>query len=81
MSPIHAIPHLPAWQRGPDGRHRRRRARTLADLRQGASLSIEDAVVLAKCLRDLPSPQEAFARFEQQPAPAGRADHQVGGPH
>ncbi len=31
---------------------------------QGASLSIEDAVVLAKCLRDLPNPQEAFAVFE-----------------
>lgn len=31
---------------------------------QGASLAIEDAVVLAKCLRDLPSPQEAFAAFE-----------------
>jgi 2-polyprenyl-6-methoxyphenol hydroxylase-like FAD-dependent oxidoreductase len=30
---------------------------------QGASLSIEDAVVLAKSLRDLPSPQAAFARF------------------
>jgi 2-polyprenyl-6-methoxyphenol hydroxylase-like FAD-dependent oxidoreductase len=31
---------------------------------QGASLSIEDAVVLAKCLRDLPSPQQAFDAFE-----------------
>jgi FAD-dependent urate hydroxylase len=31
---------------------------------QGASLSIEDAVMLAKCLRDLPDPQAAFARFE-----------------
>jgi 2-polyprenyl-6-methoxyphenol hydroxylase-like FAD-dependent oxidoreductase len=31
---------------------------------QGASLSIEDGVVLAKCLRDLPSPEAAFARFE-----------------
>ena len=31
---------------------------------QGASLSIEDGVVLAKCLRDLPSTDAAFARFE-----------------
>ncbi len=31
---------------------------------QGASLSIEDAVVLAKSLRDLSTPQAAFARFE-----------------
>ncbi|WP_188190188.1 FAD-dependent monooxygenase [Nonomuraea sp. SYSU D8015] len=32
---------------------------------QGASLSIEDGVVLAKCLRDLPSPERAFAAFEK----------------
>jgi 2-polyprenyl-6-methoxyphenol hydroxylase-like FAD-dependent oxidoreductase len=31
---------------------------------QGASLSIEDAIVLAKCLRDLPDPRAAFARYE-----------------
>ena len=31
---------------------------------QGASLSIEDAVVLAQCLRDLPDHKQAFARFE-----------------
>ncbi|MGH2550645.1 MAG: FAD-dependent monooxygenase, partial [Thermomicrobiales bacterium] len=31
---------------------------------QGASLAIEDAVVLAKCLRDCPSPRDAFATFE-----------------
>jgi 2-polyprenyl-6-methoxyphenol hydroxylase-like FAD-dependent oxidoreductase len=31
---------------------------------QGASLSIEDAVVLAQCLRDLPTPEAAFIRFE-----------------
>ena len=30
---------------------------------QGASLAIEDGVVLAKCLRDLPA-TEALARFE-----------------
>ncbi|MBF8191908.1 FAD-dependent monooxygenase [Nonomuraea sp. K274] len=32
---------------------------------QGASLSIEDGVVLAKCLRDLPTPKQAFATFEK----------------
>jgi FAD-dependent urate hydroxylase len=32
---------------------------------QGASLSIEDGVMLAKCLRDLPSPEQAFATFEK----------------
>ncbi|CAM5709298.1 FAD-dependent oxidoreductase OS=Streptomyces antimycoticus OX=68175 GN=SANT12839_085570 PE=4 SV=1 [Streptomyces antimycoticus] len=31
---------------------------------QGASMAIEDGVVLAKCLRDLHSPQSAFAAYE-----------------
>ncbi|MFN8454990.1 MAG: FAD-dependent monooxygenase [Anaerolineae bacterium] len=31
---------------------------------QGASLALEDAFVLAKCLRDLPDPVSAFATFE-----------------
>jgi 2-polyprenyl-6-methoxyphenol hydroxylase-like FAD-dependent oxidoreductase len=32
---------------------------------QGASQAIEDAVVLAKCLRDVPETREAFAAFEK----------------
>ena len=32
---------------------------------QGASMAIEDAVVLAKCLRDLSDPSAAFDAFEQ----------------
>ncbi|HEX6968479.1 MAG TPA: NAD(P)/FAD-dependent oxidoreductase [Micromonosporaceae bacterium] len=64
MTPVHAIPHLPVWHR--------RRMIVIGDAAhapspssgQGASLSIEDAVVLAKCLRDSPDPQTAFARFE-----------------
>jgi 2-polyprenyl-6-methoxyphenol hydroxylase-like FAD-dependent oxidoreductase len=32
---------------------------------QGASMAIEDAVVLAKCLRDLPTIAEAFATYEK----------------
>lgn len=31
---------------------------------QGASMAIEDAVVLAKCLRDLPDTEQAFAAYE-----------------
>jgi 2-polyprenyl-6-methoxyphenol hydroxylase-like FAD-dependent oxidoreductase len=31
---------------------------------QGASLAIEDAVILARYLRDQPSPRAAFAQFE-----------------
>ena len=64
MSPIHSMPHLPAWHRG--------RMVVVGDAAhapsptsgQGASLSIEDAVVLAKCLRDCRDPPAAFARFE-----------------
>ena len=64
MSPIHSLPHLPTWHRGRmivtgDAAHA-----PSPTSGQGASLSIEDAVVLAKCLRDLPSPQAAFARYE-----------------
>jgi len=63
-SSIHSIPHLPVWHRG--------RMVVIGDAAhaptptsgQGASLAAEDAVVLAKCLRDLPDAQQAFARFE-----------------
>ncbi len=62
-SPIHTLPHLPRWRRG--------RLVVIGDAAhapsptsgQGASLAIEDGVVLAKCLRDLPA-AEALARFE-----------------
>ncbi|HEU4397881.1 MAG TPA: FAD-dependent monooxygenase [Actinomycetota bacterium] len=63
-SSIHSIPHLPVWHRG--------RMVVIGDAAhaptptsgQGASLAVEDAVVVAKCLRDLPDAQQAFARFE-----------------
>jgi FAD-dependent urate hydroxylase len=65
LSPIHSIPHLPRWHRG--------RMLVLGDAAhapspssgQGASLAIEDAVVLGTCLRDAPAVEAAFARFEQ----------------
>jgi 2-polyprenyl-6-methoxyphenol hydroxylase-like FAD-dependent oxidoreductase len=68
-SAIHTIPHLPTWHRG--------RMIVVGDAAhapsptsgQGASLSIEDAVVLATCLRDLPDPEAAFARFEAERRP------------
>ena len=64
LSPIHSIPHLPRWHRG--------RMLVVGDAAhapspssgQGASLAIEDAVVLAACLRDLPDPSTALDRFE-----------------
>ena len=63
--PIHSIPHLPHWHRG--------RMLVLGDAAhapspssgQGASLAIEDAVVLGSCLRDGADVEAAFARFEQ----------------
>jgi 2-polyprenyl-6-methoxyphenol hydroxylase-like FAD-dependent oxidoreductase len=69
MSPVHAIPHLPTWHTA--------RMIVIGDAAhapsptsgQGASLSIEDAVVLGKSLRDLPGPQAAFASFEQARRP------------
>lgn len=64
VSSIHTMPHLPAWHAG--------RMIVIGDAAhapsptsgQGASLSIEDAVVLAQCLRDLPGHEQAFTWFE-----------------
>jgi 2-polyprenyl-6-methoxyphenol hydroxylase-like FAD-dependent oxidoreductase len=64
LTPIHTLGHLPTWHRS--------RMIVIGDAAhapsptsgQGASLSVEDAIVLAKCLRDLPTPQAAFAAFE-----------------
>ena len=63
MSAFHWMPPLPRWHAG--------RMIVIGDAAhaptptsgQGASLAIEDAVLLARCLRDLPVPT-AFARFE-----------------
>jgi 2-polyprenyl-6-methoxyphenol hydroxylase-like FAD-dependent oxidoreductase len=63
-TPVHSIPHLPVWHNG--------RVIAIGDAAhaptptsgQGASLAIEDAVVLAKCLRDVADPREAFNRYE-----------------
>jgi 2-polyprenyl-6-methoxyphenol hydroxylase-like FAD-dependent oxidoreductase len=61
---IHDLPPLPVWHRGPvclvgDAAHA-----TAPHGAQGASLALEDAVVLAKCLRDLPTLDEAFATYQ-----------------
>ncbi|NEB74633.1 FAD-dependent monooxygenase [Streptomyces sp. SID14478] len=63
-SPVHAMMGVPAWHRG--------RIIAIGDAAhapsptsgQGASLSIEDAVELAKALRDLPTIEGAFAAYE-----------------
>ncbi|MBB5874606.1 2-polyprenyl-6-methoxyphenol hydroxylase-like FAD-dependent oxidoreductase [Allocatelliglobosispora scoriae] len=58
------LPHVPVWHRG--------RTMLIGDAchapssssGQGASMALEDAVQLARCLRDLPTVQDAFAGFE-----------------
>jgi FAD-dependent urate hydroxylase len=58
------LPRVPTWWRGPmilmgDAAHA-----ASPSSGQGASLAMEDAIVLARCLRDLPK-ASAFAAFEQ----------------
>ncbi|MFD7061168.1 FAD-dependent monooxygenase [Streptomyces sp. NPDC059906] len=62
--PTHDLPTVPTWSRDRlvilgDAAHA-----TTPTSGQGSSMALEDAVVLAKCLRDLPWPQ-ARARYEQ----------------
>jgi 2-polyprenyl-6-methoxyphenol hydroxylase-like FAD-dependent oxidoreductase len=57
--------HVPHWSAGRvaalgDAVHA-----TSPSAGQGASLALEDALVLAKCLRDLPAPEQAFAAFQR----------------
>jgi FAD-dependent urate hydroxylase len=59
------LPSVPTWHRGPmiiigDAAHA-----TAPSSGQGASMAIEDAVVLARCLRDLPDIRQAFGAYEQ----------------
>jgi FAD-dependent urate hydroxylase len=62
--PVFDLPPLPTWHT--------RRACLVGDAAhamspsagQGASIAIEDAVVLGACLRDEPTPAAAFARYE-----------------
>jgi FAD-dependent urate hydroxylase len=59
------LPSVPTWRRGPmiiigDAAHA-----TAPSSGQGASMAIEDAVVLARCLRDLPDTRGAFAAYER----------------
>jgi 2-polyprenyl-6-methoxyphenol hydroxylase-like FAD-dependent oxidoreductase len=60
----HDLPKVPTWRRGPmvivgDAAHA-----PSPTSGQGASMAAEDAVVLAKCLRDLPGIPEALAAYE-----------------
>ena len=59
------VPTTPVWHRGPvaiigDAAHA-----TAPSAGQGASLALEDAVVIAQCLRDAADPHLAFTAFER----------------
>jgi FAD-dependent urate hydroxylase len=61
----HDLPKVPTWRRGPmviigDAAHA-----PSPTSGQGASMAAEDAVVLAKCLRDLPDIPQALAAYER----------------
>jgi 2-polyprenyl-6-methoxyphenol hydroxylase-like FAD-dependent oxidoreductase len=63
-SKTYELPTVPTWRRGRmiilgDAAHA-----AAPSSGQGASLAMEDAVVLAKCLRDLPDVEQAFAVYE-----------------
>ncbi|HUR07952.1 MAG TPA: FAD-dependent monooxygenase [Nonomuraea sp.] len=64
--PVHDLPPLRTWHKGRvvltgDAAHA-----TSPSSGQGASQAIEDAIVLARCLRDAADHQEAFERFESE---------------
>lgn len=63
--PMERMPHLPHWHRGRmvlvgDSAHA-----PSSSSGQGASLAIESAIELARCLRDIPDPTAAFAAYER----------------
>lgn len=63
--PVYDLHHVPSWSRGGvvavgDAVHA-----TSPSAGQGASLALEDAMVLAMCLRDLPEPGAAFAAYQR----------------
>src|SRR6266567_8179094 len=71
--PIYDIVTQPTWHQGPvvlvgDAIHA-----VSPQAGQGASLAVEDAMVLAKCLRDSEDHALAFATYEQPPSSTRRA--------
>lgn len=65
MYPIYDLMRLPRWYNDSiiligDAAHA-----TSPNSGQGASMALEDAAVIAQCLRDAPTPLAAFATYEQ----------------
>ncbi len=63
--PLYDLPTLDTWHEGPvcligDAAHA-----TPPHNGHGASMALEDAIVLAKCLRDIPDLERAFEQFEE----------------
>ncbi|RKS06991.1 2-polyprenyl-6-methoxyphenol hydroxylase-like FAD-dependent oxidoreductase [Nocardiopsis sp. Huas11] len=57
---------LPRWHRGRAGLLGDAAHAVSSSSGQGASLAIEDALVLARCLRDIPAVPDALAEYEAQ---------------
>jgi 2-polyprenyl-6-methoxyphenol hydroxylase-like FAD-dependent oxidoreductase len=64
-TPIHDLPTLPRWHRGRIGLLGDAAHAVSPSAGQGASLAMEDALMLAHCLREARAPQPALARYEQ----------------
>lgn len=68
-TPIHDMPSLPFWHRGRmvllgDAAHA-----VSPSAGQGASMALEDALALAKCLRECTVPEAALATYEEMRRP------------
>lgn len=63
--PIHDMPSLPRWFRGRVGLLGDAAHAVSPSAGQGASMAMEDAVMLARCLRDIGEPERALARYEE----------------
>jgi 2-polyprenyl-6-methoxyphenol hydroxylase-like FAD-dependent oxidoreductase len=64
--PIYELPRVRSWHEGRvclmgDAAHA-----MSPSAGQGASLAFEDALVLARCLRDIPEPEAAFTSYHEQ---------------
>jgi 2-polyprenyl-6-methoxyphenol hydroxylase-like FAD-dependent oxidoreductase len=63
--PIYDMLSVPSWHSGRTALIGDAIHATSPNAGQGASLALEDALALAKCLRDFGSPEEAFRQFER----------------